>query len=256
MNETCDPASVRVAEDVEALRRNPVFARRQRLPYVDFSREIVLVFQLRSVCGKSDLEGFILTSRGELIPDFSRAWVFCEKTSEGCTPGRGLAVALDRAPFRKGAYVFRTGAQPYATFELRTESPVAERAGERPNPPQHSYDEPEPRHPRRARIVTEDGEVSFGVWVGEDAAWQPARPADLEPLDVQKPRLVCNLAACARVLGRFPCEPPECPGRGDLILGDLQVGPPGAWPHEQGSSARLLRELAADPVLEELLRSP
>jgi hypothetical protein len=256
MNETCDPASVSVAEDAEALRKNFIFARRRRLPLVDFSREIVVTFQLRSVCGQSPLEGFILTSHGELIPDFSRAWVFCEKTSEGCTPGRALAVALERAPFRKGTYVFRSGTKPYATFELRTESPVAERAGERAGAPQQSYDEPLPRHPRRARVVSEDGEVSYGIWVGEDAAWQPARPADLEPLDVQKPRWVCNLAACARVLGRFPCEPPECPGRGDLVLCDLPVGTRGVWPHERGSLARLLRELAADPVLEELLRAP
>ena len=256
MNETCEPASVGVAEDVQALRRHALFARRHRLPYVDFSREIVLIFQLHSVCGQSDLEGFLLTSRGELIADFSRAWVFCEKTSADCAPGRGLAVAFERAPFRKGTYVFRTGAKPYATFELRTESPAAERAGERTGSPQHSYDEPLPRHPRRARIVSEDGEVSFGIWVDEDAAWQPARPADLEPLDVQKPRMVCNLTACARVLGRVRCEPPECPGNGDLVLCDSPVGTPGAWPQERGSLASLLRELAADPVLGELLRPP
>jgi hypothetical protein len=256
MNETCAPASVGVAEDAEALRKAPVFAGRDRLPYVDFPREVVLMFQLRSVCGKSDLEGFLLTSRGEVIPDFSRAWVFCEKTSEGCTSGRVLAVALERAPFRRGRYVFRAGATPYATFDLRTETPALESVGERPGSPQHSYDEPRPRHPRRARIVSADGEMSFGIWVGADVAWQPARPADLEPLHVQEPRLACNLAECARVLGRFPCEPPECPARGDVILCDRPVGTPGAWPQERGASTRLLRELATDPVLEELLRPP
>jgi hypothetical protein len=75
-------------------------------------------------------------------------------------------------------------------------------------------------------------------------------------VDEDPRELVCDRAACTRVLARASCDRPECPAAGSLLFGECPIGVREPWPTEAAAWERLVGELAADPALGVALGGP
>jgi hypothetical protein len=232
-------------------------------PTADFRSELVVTFTDGSpFCNDGVLEGFSLTSAGELIPHIRRSSRPCEFSGTYCPKLLAYVVALPRAYFPEGSYELRQGASERTAFVVRGGSGRAERQGVRGAvlaPPASSGNGVGPRHRRRARVIYSGGREAVGVWVRDDAVWLPLAPPEtpaLEPSIPDAPELVCDDLGCVPALASDSCVAPECPTDGVLVLCERPLRARERWPREAAAWESLMRELFRDPVLAERLGSP
>jgi len=256
-----EPPVVAVAEDAGELR---ALWRDYRLPgappTVDFDQDLVLFFTERGECNDGKLEGFALTTAGELVPRVRYSGRLCnvEDRFSDCRDMRVYAAALARSAFPPGRYSIRW--MEIETFVVR--SPLPPAAAPLPPPPNirppPERDPIGPRHPRRARVVDKSsGDLGAGVWVRADAVWVPSPPwGTWPPGDDDPGELICDRDACTPVLARGACHVPECPTTGALLYGRRPLGVGEPWPTEAAAWERLVGDLGRDPALATSLGPP
>jgi len=226
-------------------------------PPLDFQHELAFFFTERGFCNDGVLEGFGLTSAGELIPVVRHSEMVCELISYGdCPEVRVYAAALDRKAFPPGPYSLRWPAP--VPFVVR--SPARDLPGASPAIPATIVARPEgdpavAGSPRRARIVYPGRASEAGVWVRTDAVWIPNLPV-VRMVAPPEPELICGGGACVRFVARVGCWAPECPAEGLLLFGERPIGPPEPWPTDAASWEQLVNELARDPALGNALKPP
>lgn len=225
-------------------------------PQLDFERELAIAFTENGFCNDGALEGFGLTTAGELIPVVRNSGLVCPLVSYGdCPQVRVYVAALDRQAFPAGPYRLR-GPTP-VPFVVHAGAPAG------PIPPSTTVAAPPPaddgdagRHPRHARVVDRAGATEAGAWVRADAVWIPYRAVTRVAVEPPAPALICDGAACVRVVARVGCWAPECPAEGLLLFGERPMGPRDPWPTDAASWERLMNELAQDPALSKALPQP
>jgi hypothetical protein len=238
-------------------------------PAVDFAQDLVLAFTEDGYCNDGRLEGFALTSAGELVPRVRSSRRLCVGNHSECPRVRVYLAALGRNAFPPGGYRLRW--YDVAAFVVRAPPPATTPglpplAPLTPPPPLEPY-ETAPHHPRHARVVDgDDGGARLpiwlrpGVWVRSDAVWVLDPPGDPwatsgAPEEDAKER-VCDREACARVLARTHCHVPECPAQGTLLFAERPLGTREPWPTEAAAWERLVGEIGADPALGVLIGGP
>jgi hypothetical protein len=259
-----DAKRARVAENASELKQLwDEYEIESARPAVDFGSELVVTFtDGSSFCNDGVLEGFSLSSAGELIPLVRRSPRACNFNGTYCPKLLAYVVALPRVYFPEGGYVLRHGANEHTAFAIRGGSGPVEKPrarGEVLVAPARSGNGVGPSHARRARVIYANGREAVGVWVRDDAVWLPlGRPEapELEqwvdaPLD-----LACDDSGCVRALASDWCVAPECPADGVLVLCERPLRARGPWPSEAAAWESLMRELFLDPMLAEGLGSP
>ena len=227
-------------------------------PPVDFDQDLVLAFTEHGFCNDGRLEGFALTSAGELLPRVRWSERECDSSVAVVPQVRVYVAALGRSALARVGYSLRWFMPE--TFTVRSPRPAAAPAlpPQAPlTPPPPDPDAAAPRHARHALVVeggSEDPSLMFrhpGVWVRSDAvwvldssgsAWGPYWAADEDA----KQR-VCDREACTRVLARTRCSLPECPATGTLLFAERPLGVREPWPTEAAAWERLVRGSPGTP---------
>jgi len=250
------PPSIAVAEDAAALADLwRAYELQGAPPSVDFAQDLALAFSEGGFCNDGHLEGFALTSAGEVVPRVFRTEQWCDLVSYGdCPAVRVYVAALGRAALPPGDYRFR--GEDLSGFVVRSPAPAAGPALSPPPEPAA----PAPRHPRRARVIHGGAEEELslawarsGVWIRSDAVWVLEAPGSGWTAAEDAKQRVCDREACTRVLARTSCWAPECPATGTLLFAERPLGVREPWPTEPVAWERLARELAADPELAVML---
>jgi hypothetical protein len=238
-------------------------------PSVDFAQDLVLAFTEDGYCNDGRLEGFALTSAGELVPRVRRSPNLCVGGHTDCPRVRVYLAALGRTALPAGGYRLRWFG--VRAFVVRSPGPAAAVASPSPPapsaPPPPESDTRVPRHPRRASIVDDVGGdarsgvwLRSGVWVRSDAVWVPPPPLQFggtfQAAEEDARELICDREACTRVLARTSCGQPECPANGSLLFGERALGVREPWPTEAAAWERLVSEIAGDPALGALIGGP
>jgi hypothetical protein len=95
-------------------------------------------------------------------------------------------------------------------------------------------------HPRRASFMSLQGDAP-GVWIADDRVWVPSVPPNAVS--------VCAGGRCLPIAETLECEPPECPGRGTLVVAAGPLGSIDDFPDDPEAFDEELQAMRADPGL-------